>query len=75
MKNGTFIKTKPISRNNKDINKIVVSKMLPFGKQDFKYFIGHKDSKKIRPLCIFRRQMVIYERNFDEHGGIYFLVK
>ena len=49
--------------------------MLPFGKQDFKYFIGHKDSKKIRPLCIFRRQMVIYERNFDEHGGIYFLVK
>ena len=32
---------------------IVVSNKLPFGKQDyFKYFIGHKDAEKIRPLYI-----------------------
>ena len=34
----------PISINDIDINKIVVSNKLPFGKQDFKYFIGYKDS-------------------------------
>ena len=28
------------------INKIVVSNKLPFGKQDFKYFIGYKDDEK-----------------------------
>ena len=36
----------PISINNIDINKIVVSNKLHFGKQDFKYFIGYKDSEK-----------------------------
>ena len=36
----------PISINNIDINKIVVSNKLRFGKQDFKYFIGYKDSEK-----------------------------
>ena len=35
-----------ISVNNIDIIKIIVSNKLPFGKQDFKYFIGYKDAKK-----------------------------
>ena len=39
--------------NDIDINKIVVSNKFLFGKQDFKYFIGYKDSETIRPLCIF----------------------
>ena len=30
-----------------DINKIVVSNKLSFGNQDFKYFIGFKDAKKV----------------------------
>ena len=29
---------------------IAVSSKFPFVKQDFKYFIGYKDSEKIRPL-------------------------
>ena len=33
----------PISINGIDINKIGVSNKFPFGKQDFKYFIGYKD--------------------------------
>ena len=37
----------PISINNIDINKIVVSNKLHFGKQDFKYFIGYKDVKNV----------------------------
>ena len=38
--------------NNVDINKIVAFNKLPFSKQDFKYFIGYKDAKKGKPLCI-----------------------
>ena len=30
----------PISINNIDINKIVGSKKVPFGKMDFRYFTG-----------------------------------
>ena len=44
----------PISINNININKIVVSNKHLFGKQDFKYLIGYKDAKNIRPLCTFR---------------------
>ena len=36
-----------ISIGNVDINKIVVSNQVSFGKKDFKYFIGYKDAKKI----------------------------
>ena len=52
MADGTEIKEyefhqykSPTSINNMDINEIVVSNMFPFGKQDFKYFIGYKDNK------------------------------
>ena len=38
--------------NDIDINKIVVSDKLLFSKYHFKYFIGYKDAKIIRPLCI-----------------------
>ena len=37
--------------NKIDINKIVVSTKVSFGKTQFKYFIDYKDDKKIRPLC------------------------
>ena len=36
----------PISINNVDINKIVVSNKVFFDKKGFKYFIGYKDAKK-----------------------------
>ena len=57
----------PISINNIDNNKIVVSNKPHFGKQGFKYCIGYKDSKKIRLLCIFSPQMIIYKINFEEN--------
>ena len=41
------------SMKNIDINKIKGPNKTPFGKIGFKYFIGYKDAKKIRPLCIF----------------------
>ena len=63
--------------NDIDINKIVVSNKLPIGKQDFKYFIGYKDSEKIRHIYVIRWQMIIYKRNFDENLNrlIYILIK
>ena len=35
-----------------DINKILVSNKVSFGKNGFKYFIGFKDNNKLRPLYI-----------------------
>ena len=35
----------PILISNIDINEIVVSNKLPFGNQNFKYFIRYKDAK------------------------------
>ena len=40
-----------------DINEIVVSNNVSFGKKDFKYFIDYKDTKQIRALCIFLPKM------------------
>ena len=46
--------------NNIDINKIVVLNKFPFDKQGLKHFIGLKDNKRIRPLCKFFLEMIIY---------------
>ena len=40
---------RPISINNIDINKMIASNKFLFDKQDFKYFIGYKNNKEIRP--------------------------
>ena len=42
----------PFLIDNIDTNKIVVSNKVSFGKQDFKDFIGYKNAKKVRFLCI-----------------------
>ena len=75
LKNTNFINKNPILISNININKIIVFNKLPFGKQDFKFFIGYKDAKKIRPLCIFQTKMIIYKRDFDNTKRMYFLIK
>ena len=60
---------------NIDINKIVVSNEVSFGKKDFKYFIGHKDATRSRPSCILFSEMSPCRRNFDKTKGMYFLIK
>ena len=49
----------PISINNLEINKVVVSNKLPFGKQDFKYSNGYKDAKKL-DLYAYSMEKLIY---------------
>ena len=56
----------PILIDNIGVNKIVVSNKISLGKDDLKYFIGYKDARKIRPLCIFLPKMSAYRRNFDK---------
>ena len=54
LKNTNLITYKsPISINNIDINKIVVSTKFPFGKQNF---IGYKDNKEIIDLYAYSFQ-------------------
>ena len=65
----------PISIENIDINKIVVSTKVSFGEKRFKYFIGYNDAKKIKPLCIFLPKMSAYGKDFDETKYISVLIK
>ena len=60
---------------NRDANKIVVSNKISFGKKDFNYFIGYKDAKIIRPLCIFFPKMSVYRKDFDKTKCMSFLIK
>ena len=66
---------RPISIKNTSINKIVVSNKVSFGKNGFKYFIGRKDAKKIRHLCVFFPKTSAYRRDFDEAKYQVFLKK
>ena len=56
-------------------NKIVASNKFRLGKQDFKYFIGYKDNKKIKPLCVFFPEMSISKSDFDKTKCMYFMIK
>ena len=56
----------PISIKNIDSNKITVSNRVSFGEKGFIFFIGYKDAKKVRPLCIFLQKMIAYRKDFDE---------
>ena len=61
--------------HNIDINKKVVSTKVSFGKKDFKYLIGCKDAKKVRPLFIFLTKTSTYRRDFDKTKCMSFLMK
>ena len=52
---------RPISIKKTDINKIVVSNKVSFGKKDFKHFIGYKYAKKL-----FLPKMSACRRDIDE---------
>ena len=51
-----------ISIKDIDINKIVASNKFPFGKQDFKYFISCKNTKKLG-LYAYSFQKWVYIKN------------
>ena len=61
--------------NNLDINKVIVSNAFTFSKQDFNYYIGYKDNKEIRPLCIFFPEMSKYKRYSNKTKYMYFMIE
>ena len=61
-----------ISIKNIDINKRVRSLLV---KKGFKYFIGCRDPKNIKPLCIFFPKISAYRKDFHETKYIVFLLK
>ena len=61
--------------NGKGINEIAVSNKFPFGKWNFKYFIGYKNNKEISPLCIFFPEMSTYIRYSDKTKCMYCVIK
>ena len=65
----------PISIYDVNVDKIVASNRVPFGKKDFKYFIGYDDGRKVKPLFIMYPKMSSYWRDFDETKYMYFLIK
>ena len=52
---------KRISIKNIDINKIVVSNKVCFGRKSFRYFIGYKDAKKLDLYVYFFQKFVHIE--------------
>ena len=65
----------PISIKNKDFNEIVVFNKVSFGKTGFEYFIGYKNTKTIRPSCIFLPKIIAYRKDFDDTKFMSFLIK
>ena len=61
--------------DNVDISQIVVSNKVSFGKRDFKYFIGFKNAKQIRLLCMSLPKMSAYRGDFDKFKCISFFIK
>ena len=65
----------PILISDIDINEIVVSNKLPFGKEDFRYFIGYKYDRKFWHVCIFFLREIAYRTDFDETECMHFMIK
>ena len=58
-----------------DINKILASSKVSFGKNGFKFFIGYKNGKEPRPLRVILPKLSTYRRDFDETKYMSFLIK
>ena len=73
---SNFYKNKKLFKiDDKDVNKILVSKKEPYGKTNsFKYFIGYNDNDDIRPLCIKLPQMIGYAKYFQSNKTMSFKV-
>ena len=58
-----------------DINKVLLSSKTSFGRKDYKYLIGYKNRKQVRPLCLMLPKMSAYRRDFDETPYLLFLIR
>ena len=67
-KRGFYKNKKPLHIDDIDVNKILVSKKEPYGKNNsLIYFIGYNDNDVIRPLCLKLSKMTGYINEFNEN--------
>ena len=58
------------------VDQIVVSEKFKHSEEGFKYFIGYKEDKIVKPLCIILLQMSGYIKYFEDCGkNMSFLIK
>ena len=69
IKKTKFYKNKKVFQiDDIDVNKILVSKKEPYGKNNsLIYFIGYNDNDVIRPLCLKFSKMTGYINEFNEN--------
>ena len=60
---------------NVNVQKLKVPNEVPFCKKDFKYFIGYKDDRRARPLCITLSKMSAYRGDFEGTKHMSCLIK
>ena len=65
----------PVSIENIDVNKIIVSNKVYFGKKDLKYFIGYKDATKLDLYAYFFQKLVHIEETLMKLNICFFVVK
>ena len=72
-----FHKSKqPIGLGLVNVDQIVVSDKFKHGDDGFKYFIGYKEGKIVKPLCIILPQMTGYIKYFENGGkNMSFVIK
>ena len=67
-KRGFYKNKKPLHIDDIDVNKILVSKKEPYGKNNsLIYFIGYNDNDVIRPLCLRLSKTTSYINKFIEN--------
>ena len=77
MSENKFHKSKqPIDLNLVNVDEIVVFDKFKDNDDGFKYFIGYKESKIVKPLCIILPKMSGYIKYFENGGkNMSFVVK
>ena len=60
-----------------DIEKVLVSKKIPFGEKSYKYFIGYlNDNHKFKPLHIMLSKAITYVKSYGgQTKWMYFLIE
>ena len=67
-KRGFYKNKKPLHIDDIDVNKILVSKKEPYGKNNsLTYFIGYNDNDVVRPLCLRLSKTTSYINKFIEN--------
>ena len=72
LKNINHYSKYPLDINNVDIDKIITSNMVSFGKEGFIYFIGYKNKDKVKPMCVMHPKMSGYSESFDGTRSVFF---